>query len=45
VRVQYENKIKTYVLPFLSVGKRGQRSTLCLAKVFLLILKRLKTGT
>jgi len=45
VRVQYENKIKTYVLPFLSVRKRGQRSIICLAKVFLLILKRLITGT
>ena len=45
MRVQCENKIKTYVLPFLSVGKRGKRSTICLVKVFLLILKRLKTGT
>ena len=33
------------VLPHLSVGRRGKRSGLCLVKVFLLILKRLKTGT
>jgi hypothetical protein len=45
VSVQSENKIKTLVLPYLSVGKRGKKSTLCLAKVFLLILKRLKTGS
>jgi transposase len=45
VRVQSENKIKQLVVPYLSVGKRGKKSKLCLAKVFLLILKRLKTGT
>ena len=45
MRVQSENKIKVLVLPFLSVGKRGKKSELCLASVFLLILKRLKTGT
>lgn len=45
MRVQSENKIKQLVVPYLSVGKRGKKSKLCLAKVFLLILKRLKTGT
>ena len=45
MRVQDENKIKALVLPILSVGKRGKRRNLCLARVFLLILKRLKTGT
>ena len=45
VRVQSENKIKMLVLPHLSVGKRGKKSKVCLEKVFLLILKRLKTGT
>ena len=45
MRVQSENKIKVLVLPFLSVGQRGKKSELCLASVFLLILKRLKTGT
>jgi transposase len=40
-----EDKIKELVLPFLSLGKRGKKSNLCLAKVFLVILKRLKTGT
>lgn len=45
MRVHSENKIKALVIPFLSVGKRGKKSKLCLAKVFLLILKRLKTGT
>lgn len=45
MRVQSENKIKLLVLPYLSVGKRGKKSNLCLARVFLLILKRLKTGT
>ena len=45
MRVQSENKIKTYVIPHLSVGKRGKKSNICLVNVFLLILKRLKTGT
>ena len=45
MEVQNEIKIKTLVLPYLSVGKRGKKSGLCLLKVFLLILKRLKTGT
>jgi hypothetical protein len=45
VRVQSENKIKALVLPHLSVWKRGNNSKLYLAKVFLLILKRLKTDT
>jgi transposase len=45
MNVHNEDKIKTLVLPYLSVGKRGKKSTLCLVKVFLLILKRLKTGT
>jgi transposase len=43
--INSENKIKDLVLPYLSVGKRGKKSTLCLIKIFLLILKRLKTGT
>lgn len=45
MRVQSESKIKALVVPHLSVGKRGKKSKLCLGKVFLLILKRLKTGT
>lgn len=45
MRVQSENKIKTFVIPHLSVGKRGKKSNICLVNVFLLILKRLKTGT
>ena len=45
MEVQNEIKIKTLVLPHLSVGKRGKKSGLCLVKVFLLILKRLKTGS
>ena len=39
-----ENKVREYIVPFLSVGKRGFKSKLCLTKVMLLILKRLKTG-
>lgn len=45
MRVHSENKIKELVIPFLSVGKRGKKSKLCLVNVFLLIQKRLKTGT
>lgn len=45
MRVQSENKIKELVLPYLSVGKRGKKSSLCLVRVFPLILKRLKIGT
>jgi transposase len=45
VRVQSENKIKVLVLPYLSVGKRGKKSNICLENVFRLILKRVKTGT
>ncbi len=45
VAVQNEIKTKILVLYFLSMGKRGKKSGLCLVKVFLLILKRLKTGT
>jgi transposase len=45
MKVRNKNKIIELVLPHLSVGKRGKKSNLCLACVFLLILKRLKTGT
>ena len=45
MEAQIEIKIKTLVLPHLSVGKRSKKSCICLVKVFLLILKRLKTGT
>jgi hypothetical protein len=45
VSVQSVNKIKELVLPYLSVGKRGKKSSLCLVCVFFTILKRLKTGT
>jgi transposase len=38
------NKVREYIVPFLSVGKRGFKSKVCLTKVMLLILKRLKTG-
>jgi len=44
VGVISENKVREYIVPFLSVGKRGFKSKLCLTKVMLLILKRLKTG-
>ena len=40
-----ENKVREYIVPYLSVGKRGFKSKLCLTKVMLLILKRLKTGS
>lgn len=39
-----EKKVAELIVPFLSVGKRGFKSKLCLTKVMLLILKRLKTG-
>jgi transposase len=44
VRVQDENRLKVLIIEHLSVGKRGKKSKICLVKVFLLILKRLKTG-
>ena len=36
--------INKWIIPFLSVGKRGFKSNFDLASIFLLILKRLKTG-
>ena len=45
MRVHSENKIKELVIRFLSAGKRRKKSKLCLVNVFLLIQKRLKTGT
>ncbi|MDI9363973.1 MAG: transposase [Flavobacterium sp.] len=39
-----EDKVREYIVPFLSVGKRGFKSKLCLTKVMLLILMQLKTG-
>ena len=36
--------INNWIIPFLSVGKRGFKSNFDLATIFLLILKRLKTG-
>lgn len=39
------NKVREHIVPYLSVGKRGFKSKLCLTKVMLLILKRLKTGS
>ena len=36
--------MREWIVPYLSVGKRGFKSKLCLSKVMLLILKRLKTG-
>jgi transposase len=44
VGVISENKVREYIVPFLSVGKRGFKSRLNLTKVMLLILKRVKTG-
>ena len=38
------NKVREYIVPYLSVGKRGYKSKLSSTKVMLLILKRLKTG-
>ena len=39
-----EDKVRHLIIPFLSVGKRGFKSKVCLVKVFLLVLKRMKTG-
>ena len=36
--------INNWIIPFLSVRKRGFKSNFDLASIFLLILKRLKTG-
>jgi len=44
VGVISENKVKEYIVPFLSKDKRGFKSKLCLTKVMLLIIMRLKTG-
>ena len=38
-----EDTINNWIIPFLSVGKRGFKSNFDLASIFLLILKRLKT--
>ena len=39
-----KDTINNWIISFLSVGKRGFKSSFDLASVFLLILKRLKTG-
>ena len=39
-----KDTINNWIIPFLSVGKRGFKSNFDLASIFLLILKRLKTG-
>ena len=39
-----KDTINKWIIPFLSVGKRGFKSNFDLATIFLLILKRLKTG-
>ena len=39
-----KNTVLELMVPFLSVGKRGFKSKLCMANVVLLILKRVKTG-
>ena len=39
-----KDTINNWIIPFLSVGKRGFKSNFGLASIFLLILKRLKTG-
>ena len=39
-----KDTINNWIIPFLSVGKRGFKSNFDLATIFLLILKRLKTG-
>ena len=39
-----KHTINNWIIPFLSVGKRGFKSNFDLASIFLLILKRLKTG-
>ena len=38
-----KDTINKWIIPFLSVGKRGFKSNFDLASIFLLILKRLKT--
>ena len=38
-----KDTINNWIIPFLSVGKRGFKSNFDLATIFLLILKRLKT--
>ena len=37
-----KDTINNWIIPFLSVGKRGFKSNFDLASIFLLILKRLK---
>ena len=39
-----KDTINKWIIPFLSVGKRGLKSNFDLASIFLLILKRLKIG-
>ena len=39
-----KDTINNWIIPFLSVGKRGFKSNFDLASIFLLILNRLKTG-
>ena len=39
-----KDTINNWMIPFLRVGKRGFKSNFDLASIFLLILKRLKTG-
>jgi len=39
-----KDTINKWIIPFLSVGKRGFKSNFDLASIFLLILKRLKQG-
>ena len=39
-----KDTINKWIIPFLSVGKRGFKSNFDLASIFLLIFKRLKTG-
>ena len=39
-----KDTINKWIISFLSVGKRGFKSNFDLATIFLLILKRLKTG-
>ena len=39
-----KDTINNWIIPFLSVGKRGFKSNFDLASIFLLIFKRLKTG-
>ena len=39
-----KDTINNWIIPFLSVGKRGFKSNFDLATIFLLILKRLKIG-